>query len=221
MSYEPPQYPPTRPLPHDGPVPPQSAPPAGYWQQPPAPKKRRWPWIVAGVLVLGVLGCVGLFTLVLGGTAAVVGEAVTEADDNQKGKNAATGVLGKPATDGKFEFTVTGMKCGATSVGGEFTKTRAQGQFCQVTVTVKNVGTSAEIFDSGSQKAYAADATEFSVDTAAELAVNEDNQTWLENINPGNQVKGTLVFDVPKGTKLTSIVVHESMFTPGIRVPLA
>lgn len=215
MSSQPP-YPPTRPLPHDGPVPPQSAPPAGYWQQPAPPKKRRWPWIVGGVLALGLLGCVGLFTLVLGGTAAVVGEA----DDNQKGKNAVAGQLNVPAVDGKFEFTVTGMDCGTRQVGGEYGVT-AQGEFCMVDVTVKNIGTTAEMFDSGSQKAYDADGTEFTVDGGAEIHVNDQNQTLLENINPGNKVTGRLVYDVPSGTSLTSIVVHESMFTPGIRVPLS
>lgn len=207
MSYQQPAYPPAAGHPYNAP--------------PPPAKKRRWPWIVAGILVLGVLGCVGLFTLVLGGTAAVVGEAVTEADDNQKGKNAVAGALGKPSTDGKFEFTVTKMKCGAKQVGPAEWGVKAQGEFCIVDVTVKNVGTTAELFDSNSQKAYDEADTEYTVDAGAETYVNDQNQTFLENINPGNKVNGKLVYDVPKGTKLTSIVVHESMFTPGIRVPLS
>jgi hypothetical protein len=47
-----------------------------------------------------------------------------------------------------------------------------------------------------------------------------EGHTFLEEVNPGNQVKGTLVFDVPKGTKLASIVLHESFYTEGVRVPL-
>lgn len=205
MTYQQPTYPPA---------------PGHPFNAPPPARKRRWPWIVAGILVLGTLGCVGLFTLVLGGTAAVVGEAVTEADDNQKGKNAVAGVLGKPATDGKFEFTVHDMKCGVKQVGGEF-GVKAQGEFCLINVTVKNVADTPESFDSSSQKVYDAAGAEYSADGSAETYVNDEGQTFLESINPGNKIKGTLVFDVPKGSKLTSIVVHESMFTPGIRVPLA
>jgi hypothetical protein len=63
-------------------------------------------------------------------------------------------------------------------------------------------------------------AGQFSTDTAAEIYVNDQAQTFLEDINPGNQVKGTLVFDVPKSTKLASIVLHESLFTAGVKVPL-
>jgi uncharacterized protein DUF4352 len=71
-----------------------------------------------------------------------------------------------------------------------------------------------------SSRATGPDGTEFSSDIAAEGYVNDQSQTFLEEINPGNQVKGTLAFDVPKGTRLSSIVLHESLFTSGVKVPL-
>lgn len=201
---------------------PYGTPPPQYGQQPsypaqqPPKKKRKWPWVVGGIVLAGILGCVGLFTLVLGGT----GKALNELDENQKGKNAAAGHIGKATTDGKFSFTVTGMKCGATKVGSEFANATAQGQFCQVSVTVKNTGTTAEIFDGTSQKAYDAKGTEYSYDGTASTYANEKDVTFLQQINPGNQVNGILVFDVPKGTKLTAVVLHESFYTAGVRVPM-
>lgn len=221
MSYQPPhgQQPPQY---QPAPGQPYSTPPPQYGQQPaypvqqPPKKKRKWPWIVGGIVLAGVLGCVGLFTLVLGGTKA----AVDELDNNTKGKNAVAGQMGKATTDGKFQFTVTGMKCGATKVGSEFLNATAQGQFCQVSVTVKNTGTSAEIFDGTSQKAYDAKNVEYSYDGTASTYANEKDVTFLQQINPGNQVNGILVFDVPKGTKLTAVVLHESFYTAGVRVPL-
>jgi hypothetical protein len=189
---------------------------SGYPVQQPPKRRKKWPWIVGGIFLAGVLGCVGLFTLFLGGTKA----AVDSLDANQKGTNAVAGRMNTPAKDGKFQFTVTGMHCGVKSVGDATFGQKAQGEFCLVNVTIKNVATSAEIFDSSSQKAYDAKNTEFTVDGGAEMYVNDQNQTFLEDINPGNQVKGTLVFDVPQGTKLTSIVLHESMFTAGVKIPL-
>lgn len=62
---------------------PYGAPPPGWTppQQQQAPrKKRKWPWIVGGIVLAGILGCVGLFTLVLGGTGA----ALNELDENTK-----------------------------------------------------------------------------------------------------------------------------------------
>jgi Domain of unknown function (DUF4352) len=194
------------------------SPPAGYGYPPAAEprKKRRWPWIVGGLVLLSVLGCVGFFTLIVGGTTA----AVKGLDDNQKGKNAATGAMNKPTKDGKFEFTVTGMKCGLDKVGSDLVGQPAQGQFCLVDVRVKNIATSAEIFNDSSQKGYDAAGTEYSVDSGAGVYANKEYSTFLEQINPGNTVRGKLAFDVPADAKLTSVVLHESMFTEGVKVPL-
>lgn len=197
------QYPP--------PGPPQGFPP------PQAPKKRKkWPWIVGGIVLVLIAGCVGVFALVIG----VGTKAVEDLDANVQGRNAATGKMNSPAIDGKFQFTVTSMKCGVKSVGADGVGQKAQGEFCLISVRIKNVGKSAEIFNDGTQKAYDAASTEYSVDSGAAIWANKDTSTFLEQINPGNTVNGKLVYDVPPGTKLASIVLHESAYTAGVRVPL-
>ncbi len=196
---------------------PYSAPPPGWAGTQPAPrKKRKWPWIVGGLVLVSILGCGALALAGLLGTGA----ALNKLDENNSGKNAVVGEMGKASVDGKFQFTVTGMKCGIAVVGPADFGAKAQGQFCLVDVSVKNVGTTVEVFSDTSQKAYDAAGTEFTADSGAATWANKDHSTFLESINPGNQVKGKLVFDVPEGTKLTSIVLHESMFTAGVRVPL-
>ncbi len=207
--------------PYGQPYPQQASPapqpgPAGFYPPPQAPKRKKWPWILAAVLGVMLIGCIGVAALLFKGGEA----AVKELDGNSSGKNAAAGQMGKPAVDGKFQFTVTGMKCGVPSVGPAEFGEKAQGQFCLVDVTVKNVGSTAEVFSDMSQKAYDAKGTEFTSDSGAATWANKDHSTFLESINPGNAVDGKLVFDVPKGTKLASIVLHESTFTAGIKVPL-
>ena len=54
----------------------------------------------------------------------------------------------------------------------------------------------------------------------AEVFVNTDAKNFLDQINPGAQVKGTLVFDVPGKTDLVSVVLHESLSSPGARIAL-
>jgi hypothetical protein len=215
MTYQPPQ-PPYADQPASGQ--PFTAPPPQYGYPPvQAPKKRRkWPWIVGGLVLAIIVGCVGLSLAGVFGAA----KAVNNLDDNQKGKNAAAGVMNTAARDGKFEFTVTGMKCGVPSVGDDVLGQKAQGQFCLVAVDVKNAGGSAEIFDDSSQKGYDAAGAEYSVDSGAGVYANKDYSTFLEQINPGNVVKGQLVFDIPKGAKLASVVLHESTFTAGVKVSL-
>ncbi len=216
MTYQPPGNSPQQPPYLSGQ--PYSPAPAGYGypaQQPPRTRKK-WPWIVGCVILVAILGCAGVFTLVLGGTAKVA----SDLNDNSTGKNAVAGQMNKATVDGKFQFTVTGLQCGVRSVGPGGFGQKAQGKFCLISVTIKNVGRSAEVFNDFTQKAYASDGTEFSSDSGAGAWVNKDTSTFLESINPGNTVKGKLVFDVPDDAKLSSLVLHESGFTAGVKVPL-
>jgi Domain of unknown function (DUF4352) len=152
-----------------------------------------------------------------------------ENSDSSDGSNAGTvndkaakvTRLNQPARDGKFEFVVSGVKCGATKVGPSGFGEKAQGQFCFVSVSVRNIGKEAQLFDGSSQKAHDAKGTEFSNDSGAEMYANEGSPTFLQEINPGNQVKGRLVFDVPKKTKLAKIELHDSPFSGGVTVNLA
>ncbi|MFG3604344.1 DUF4352 domain-containing protein [Micromonospora chersina] len=146
----------------------------------------------------------------------------SKSDGGAKGedKPAKTAKIGQPARDGKFEFTVKSSKCGVAKVGTSMIGDKAQGQFCLITVNVKNIGKEAQTLDGSSQKALAADGTEYSSDTEAGLYANKEASTFFEEINPGNQVTGVFVFDIPKNVKLTKLELHDSMFSGGVTVSL-
>ena len=129
--------------------------------------------------------------------------------------------IGTPARDGKFEFTVQKVKCGVAKVGTSMVGDKAQGQFCLVTVKVKNIGKEAQLLDGSSQKAYAADGTEFSADSGAAIYANKNAETFLNDINPGNQVTGVVVFDIPKKVKLAKLELHDSPFSGGVTVSVS
>ncbi|WP_203823130.1 DUF4352 domain-containing protein, partial [Paractinoplanes ferrugineus] len=74
-------------------------------------------------------------------------------------------------------------------------------------------------FDGSLQKLLDAKGTEYSNDEAAAAGVSETNTLFLD-INPGNSVKVTLVYDVPKGTKPTAIKLNDSMFSGSVKVAL-
>ncbi|NES28154.1 DUF4352 domain-containing protein [Micromonospora terminaliae] len=146
----------------------------------------------------------------------------SKSDSGAKGedKPAKTAKIGQPARDGKFEFTVKSSKCGVAKVGTSMIGDKAQGQFCLITVNVKNIGKEAQTLDGSSQKALAADGTEYSSDTEAGLYANKEASTFFEEINPGNQVTGVFVFDIPKNVKLTKLELHDSMLSGGVTVSL-
>ncbi|MET8354522.1 DUF4352 domain-containing protein [Micromonospora sp. NPDC005206] len=161
----------------------------------------------------------GLIALGCGSGAA---DTSTSSGGGGKGEDAPakTAKVGEAARDGKFEFTVKSAKCGVTKVGSDLLGQKAQGQFCLVTVNVKNIGKEAQMFDGSSQKAYAADGTEYSADTGAAIYANKNAETFLNDVNPGNQVSGVVVFDIPKKVKIAKLELHDSPFSGGVDVSL-
>ncbi|MFC4555487.1 DUF4352 domain-containing protein [Georgenia faecalis] len=127
--------------------------------------------------------------------------------------------IGDAVRDGKFEFVVTGIETGVAAVGGDLFGEEAQGQFVLVHMTVTNIGDAAQYFSGDDQILVDAAGREHSASSSAGLAI-EDNDTFYNEINPGNTVDGTVVFDVPTDAAPVSIEVHDSMFSGGATVSL-
>jgi hypothetical protein len=240
MSYNPHQPPPqptrqfSAPPPYAPPgPPPYGTPPQQMFPPPPAKKRRPWLWAGVGVLALlsfcAILGAIGNLAGSDPGTtaqtagaaapAAAGGDPAAKKGNPKPAKPKAPG-LNTLVRDGKFEFAVTGMDCSKSTLGEDFMTKKAQGKFCVVDVTVRNIGKEAQMFAGFSQKAFDAAGSEFTNDGAAEFYANDNNETFLNEINPGNQVKGRIVFDVPKGTTLTTLELHDSAFSGGVKVAL-
>lgn len=132
-----------------------------------------------------------------------------EAAPDEAPAEAAVGV-GQPATVEDITFTVTSESCGETSVGDEFLSVDAQGVFCMFDVTVQNGSTEPLFFDSSSVTGFLGEA-EYSADGEAAIYL-EDNDAFLEEINPGNTVEATVVFDVPAGAQLDRLELSPGMF---------
>jgi hypothetical protein len=127
--------------------------------------------------------------------------------------------IGTPVRDGKFEFTVTSVEPGGARVGSDLLGQDAQGQYVLVHMTVTNTGDQAQYFDGSSQKAFDAQDREFSADTTAAVYLGDAN-SFLNQINPGITVEGTVVFDVPADATLTRLTLHDSPFSGGVDVTL-
>jgi hypothetical protein len=177
--------------------------------------------------VLTVIGIIVLLA-VIGGAAGGGNKTNTNSSDTNKAdtakpenKPAATAKLNEVARDGKFEFTVASAECGKASAGtNQYLTKQAQGQFCFVNVTIKNIGSEAQTFDSSSQYLYDAANSKFSADGTASLYANPEGSTFLNQINPGNSVSGILVFDLPKDKTPVTAELHDSAFSGGVKVSL-
>lgn len=133
----------------------------------------------------------------------------------------AAAELGEPARDGRFEFTVNSLDCGATSVGEEPITEEAQGQFCLLDVRVENIGDRAQSLFADNQLLIGADGTQYSASGSATLANDLEGQSLFAEINPGNAVEGTIVFDVPPDAEIAEAELHDSAFSGGVSVDLS
>jgi hypothetical protein len=193
--------------------------PAPYGWTPPAPPKRR-----TGRKVLigcgGAVAAVVLLVIIIG-VAAAVGNHSSSSGGSQGsgsqasgGQAAAAAKIGTPVRDGKFQFTITAVTH-AKHAGGLLGGT-AQGRYTILHVTVKNIGGQAQTLDASSQYVYDAGGRQFSADSAA-----SSQSFFLTQINPGNEVTGTIAFDLPKGDRAVKAELHDSPFSNGVTVTLS
>lgn len=212
----------------------QPPPPGAYG---PPPKKN---WFLRHKILTVLLGL-----LLIGGVSAAIGgggqEDTTASSTDDSTDEAADGSAdqgegeaakpeseqkpsggprtGDPVRDGKFEFVVSKVENGPAQLGDEYLNEKAQGRFVLVTVKVTNIGDEARQLSDSNQKLFDGKGRSYEANSTAAILL-PDNEVLYENINPGNSVTGTLVFDVPKGAEPTKIELHDSAFSGGITVDL-
>ncbi|GAA2634234.1 DUF4352 domain-containing protein [Paractinoplanes durhamensis] len=158
---------------------------------------KRRPWVVLVVAVL-----------------AVAGVLVWHRSADETVKTTKSPAVGTPVTqDGIFEYTVTAHDCGVTAIEGA----TATGQFCTVAIIVHNLSDTARKPGIAFAKAYDTQGTAHPADAVAEVRIGTH---LLDDLAAGASITDELVYDVPKTTSLTSVVLRESTGSAGITVPL-
>ena len=182
-------------------------------------KKENWfkkHKILTGFIALVILG------IVIGASGGSSDKnSTSKTESTQKASKTEVIGIGQPARDGKFEFTVKGVECGRGSVGAnQYTTKTAQGQYCLLTVSVKNIGDEAQGLFSSNQKLLNDQNQQFAADDVASAYLDESYSTIFSNINPGNSVEGVFVFDIPKDQTPAFAELHDSAFSGGVKVGL-
>lgn len=214
----------------------------------PAPPEKQKSWFARHKVLTAILALIVFFAIAanLGGggdegepaaaptetsAAAVADEATDEAADasTEEGTVEASATeepaapeqpgIGDAVRDGKFEFVVTGVEDGGTEIGSEFLSEKAQGRFHLIHLTVTNIGDEPQMMSDSNQRVKDEQGRTFEASTTAGIYL-EDNDMWLKDINPGNTLSGTLVFDMPEGSTPVEIELHDSMFSGGVTVRL-
>ena len=135
--------------------------------------------------------------------------------------------IGSAVRDGTFQFVVTSVDCGHNQVGEPPFKVKADGQFCLVGITVTNIGQLAAVLLDSAQYAYTdgghdddgvSDNHRYGTNSGAGVLANRGITVWVNLIQPGKSVSGTLVFDIPRDATITRLELHDSAFSDGVVV---
>lgn len=181
---------------------------------------------IAG-LILGITAMI-ISIAISATTVNAVDEAINETsttttttDDSAAEKPAkkAQAGIGDNAVDADLQFTVTKIKTGVTQIGDPDFGAEADGEFTIVNMTIENVGAEPAYFDESEQYAFNAEGAKFSADGEASIYLDDSN-SFFEEINPGNKVKGKIVFDMPEGVDAKTLELHGGMFTEGVTINL-
>lgn len=181
-------------------------------------KEKSTNWFVRHKVLSVILGLVVIAVI---SSAAGGNKSNTSTSNSSSNKAAETAKIGQAANDGKFEFTVSSVECGKTSVGtNQYLTKTAQGQYCLLNVSVKNIGDQAQSLLSSNQYLLNASGQKYSADDVATMYNTPNGTSWYNDINPGNSVNGAIVFDIPKDQTATTAELHDSAFSSGVKVNL-
>src|SRR4051795_6537276 len=171
-------------------------------------------------ILLAVIALIVIIVIASNSGGGGSSSSSSDGGGSSSGNTAKAVGLNESVRDGKFEFTVSGVDCSKTTLGADPVSTQANGVFCLVSVHVQNIGDQAQPLDSTSQVAYDAQGKKYSSDTEAAFYLDNAGKALFNQLNPGTSVDGTLVYDVPTGTTLTKLELHDSAFSGGVSVNL-
>lgn len=170
--------------------------------------------------LFGCLGCLGVVVIIVV-IIAIISAVMGGGDDTGSSKDDKTkqAKIGEKVKVDKLEYTVNSIDT-SDSVGNEYVSSQANGQYIVADVTVKNNGDEAITIDTELFKIINGDETngaDASASTDANTSASNpgDIGFFLEQLNPGNEKTGKVMFDVSEKTAQsdsTEMQVQSGMF---------
>ncbi|HTE58129.1 MAG TPA: DUF4352 domain-containing protein [Verrucomicrobiae bacterium] len=132
--------------------------------------------------------------------------------------------IGEPAQDGDLEFTVKGTACnGERTIGtNAYAQAEAEGQFCRLSITLRNTGSAPVSLSLAAQRVFVATEDSYPADEGATQNAQADQTKnyWYQQIAPDSTVSGDLLFDLNGGEEMRRAELHGAENSPGIQINL-
>ncbi len=135
--------------------------------------------------------------------------------------------VGQEVRSGTFSFTVTRVECVGQEVGAPPDTRTAQGRFCPLHMSLRNVGDqpatyvgSTQIVSDASAKRYNPGVMDAGPLPPPLVTTSGDKEITDVRLNPGSEVDGVLIFDMPVAARPAEFEFHSGPRTIGVKVRL-
>ncbi|AXE39693.1 DUF4352 domain-containing protein [Acidipropionibacterium virtanenii] len=149
-----------------------------------------------------------------GDAGATATKPATKATKKAAPKKVGIGTAVKSAD---LTLTVTEFKCGV-SVSDGYQDITPQGQFCKMSLTIRNDGSDQATVDDSQIKVKDAKGNEYGTSSDT---MTVDGNIFLKQINPGNKIVGVAYYDVPVGTTPVTAEFRGSILSSAAEVALS
>jgi hypothetical protein len=147
----------------------------------------------------------------------LTGSSVPAFASGLSSSNSAT-KLPQIATTGDFSMTFSKIDCTKKKIGSGWASSTADGVYCIVTATMKNISKKSAYIPASDITLVDSGDNEFEHESG--LSMYLKGTFFLDKVSPGNKKTGYLVYDVPKGTKPSQLVISGGWFSDDVIVKL-
>jgi hypothetical protein len=146
--------------------------------------------------------------LLIGGSLTAACGADAKPAPPAAGFEARSGAMNTPVSvDGALEYTLTSLDCDAVSIPGA----TPHGHYCVLAIKVRNLSDTAREPGIAFAKAYDPRGAAYLADAFAEIRAGT---MLLDQLAPKATLADRLIYDVPAGTAVTSVVLGGSVTVP-------
>jgi hypothetical protein len=133
-----------------------------------------------------------------------------------------SGAIGQNVRDGTFAFTVASVESPRKTITNRLGTTEtAQGMFVIIRLDVTNIGYDPRTLTATNQFLVSDKGQRFAT-SAASSSLAGAEAIYLTKVNPGHTVNDApVLFDVPPGTTIASIELHDSVSSTGVKIRLS
>lgn len=179
----------------------------------------KWGGIIFVILiVIGVVAGAGKSN----NSSSNTNNAANTASGNNQAETKTVAKLNEPVTDSDLVFTATAVDT-ATTLGNQYTKKDAQGMFQIITLKIDNKGKETKTVDSSMISLTDSQGRKFdrSIEGQTAKGLSQGKvDLFLQQVQPGLNVTGDIVFDVPKDATGLKLLVKGSYFGKGQEIDL-